>query len=252
MLSILTTGPSNSAKALAGELGVKRVRPERLNTLRPRTLINWGNAGVNPGRHRILNRNVDSNKINAFRKLEAAGIVANIPDFTTDINRAKEWAKKDIILARSTATGSGGVGITVVRPGENVPANQAFYVKYIKKQAEYRIHVVAGRAIFTQQKRKKNGVQQDENQALIRNHDNGWVFAENDVTFPTEAIKRLAEQLAINSVRACGLDFGAVDLIVGKDNNVYFLEVNTRPGIESTRLLQAYGNAFKALDNQRG
>jgi glutathione synthase/RimK-type ligase-like ATP-grasp enzyme len=247
MLAILVDGPSNSARVMSKALGVKRVRPHRVGAIRrPRTYINWGVAGQLPARYRVINRDVSvSNKIFAFAKLEVAGL--SIPENTTDTLTAQEWANKGTVLARATATGSGGQGITVVRKGETV-GRAAFYVKYIPKSAEYRLHVVNGKVIFTQQKRRRNGVEQDDDQRLIRNHANGYVFAENKITFKSPTIQEALEKLAVESVKVLGLDFAAVDLIVDKQgNNVYFLEVNTRPGLESTRLINSYAEAFREL-----
>ena len=73
---------------------------------------------------------------------------------------------------------------------------------------------------------------------LIRNHQNGkW----KQVTC-TET--NSFSEACIKSVKALGLDFGAVDFI-----NVrgipYILEVNTAPGLEVENRLDAYVRAIK-------
>lgn len=243
-LAIVVNAPSNSGRSLAKELGVVRIRPERVRGRR--LFINWGCK--NPLTGNVLNSpqavTVGSNKIESFNRLNGKDYV---PEWTQDRDRAREMAARSKILGRSTATGSAGAGITIVDKGGEIPQS-LFYVKYIKKQAEYRFHVVRGEVIFRQQKRRKNGVEQTREQSLIRNHDNGWVFAENDVTFPSEAVENRLGEVALDAVRTIGLDFAAVDLIVERETNrVFFLEVNTRPGIESTRLLQEYSRAFRRI-----
>jgi D-alanine-D-alanine ligase-like ATP-grasp enzyme len=73
------------------------------------------------------------------------------------------------------------------------------------------------------------------------------VFCENNITFPSDDLKTEIEKEAVKAVTCLGLDFGAVDLIVSKGDNlrVFILEVNTRPGIESTRLRESYANAIR-------
>jgi len=49
----------------------------------------------------------------------------------------------------------------------------------------------------------------------------------------TEAnIPRAAVELAGDALQAIGLDFGAVDILVGKDGQNYVLECNSAPGVE--------------------
>lgn len=209
-----------------------------------RRVINWGTTYPNlQGRGRTLNLpgNVaDSiNKLVALTKLKEEGV--SVPAFSTHIDNLTRT--DSIVLARTVLRGSGGDGIVVLRQDDD-PVDAPLYVQYVPKIAEFRIHVVAGKAIFAQQKRKKNGVEQDKNQKLIRNFDNGWVFCPVDVTHCT--LNHVVVQ-AIASVAALGLDFGAVDVIVGKDTKAYVLEVNTAPGLESPQLKAAYANAFKEL-----
>lgn len=207
-----------------------------------RRIINWGTTYPNlQGRGRTLNLpgNVaDSiNKLVALTKLKEEGV--NVPSFSTSIDNLNRT--DSIVLARTNLRGSGGAGIVVLREADDV-VEAPLYVQYVPKQAEYRVHVVAGRTIWIQEKRKRNGVEQDKNQKLIRNHANGWVFCNVTDGRPCGA------DLAVQAVKALGLDFGAVDLIIGRDDNrAYVLEVNTAPGLESPQLKAAYANAFKEL-----
>lgn len=157
------------------------------------------------------------------------------------------FGKKSIVFCRVSLAGSCGEGIVVARTPEELVDAQ-LYVKYIPKLYEYRIHVVAGQVILIQQKRKRTGENQDSTQALIRNHSNGWIFATENVVFPDQSTKEAAERVAIASLQALGLDFGAVDIILAKKTNEpLVLEVNTAPGIESPTLISAYKNAFANL-----
>jgi D-alanine-D-alanine ligase-like ATP-grasp enzyme len=102
--------------------------------------------------------------------------------------------------------------------------------------------VLGGVAAVVQQKLRRSGqAQQDKDSLLIRSYDNGWVFAIDSITYASSEIEEQVKQQAIAAVKALGLDFGAVDVIVNKKGTkAYVLEVNTAPGIESPTVLAAY------------
>lgn len=235
--------PSEGAQAVNEMLG----DDSRLSRRDPapaqyRTIINWGNtATIRSGNAnvRVINRPeavaAAVNKLSALSTLRSGGV--RVPDFSTD----KPVGSRDIYLARTVLNGSGGEGIVVIRPGDVIP-DAPLYTKYIRKVAEVRIHVAFGNAIFLQMKLRERDTEQTADQKLIRNHDNGWVFAPRPIE---GAVLEAAAAEAIKAVAALGLDFGAVDIITGKrDDLPYVLEVNTAPGIQSPTLKEAYKQAF--------
>lgn len=237
--------PSNSAQTIRRVLGVKAKLSRRNPILRQfRFVINWGNRSrldCNPG-VRVFNKpeaiTVASNKLTTFQRLQEANV--RIPAFYTE---APPAAKNKIYLARTNLTGSCGVGITVIRPGQAMP-KAPLYVDYIRKDLEYRVHVAGGEVIFVQQKRRRLENEQTEDQKLIRNYDNGWVFCPVDVADVAGDVR----DIAVAAVAAVGLDFGAVDLVVSRNDNLpYVLEINTAPGIESPQLTDAYRLAFERM-----
>jgi glutathione synthase/RimK-type ligase-like ATP-grasp enzyme len=182
-----------------------------------------------------------SNKITAFQRFAEAGV--STPPFWTD---KQQVDRRSIVLARINVRGSGGDGIVVVREGEALP-DAPLYTGYIRKDAEYRLHVVLGKVIAIQQKRRDSEAEQTPDQRLIRNHVNGWVFAVNNVVFRDDNQKQDCENECVRAIASLGLDFGAVDLVVArKTGTPYVLEVNTAPGIESPTILEAYRSAFAA------
>ena len=169
------------------------------------------------------------------------------PEFWTPANIGEVQRKGVILIARTTTRGSGGDGIVVVRETDTLP-NAPLYTRYVRKQAEYRIHVVRDSAILIQQKRRDSEAEQDADQKLIRNHANGWVFAVNNVEFKDDKQKDECVAASIAAVRSLGLDFGACDLVTDrKTGQPYVLEVNTAPGLESPTLIEAYASAFKSI-----
>lgn len=184
-------------------------------------------------------------KLRTFKLFKEKGVPH--PKWWTKEDVAKAERKESILVARTTTRGSGGEGIVIIRPGDKV-VEAPLYTQYIRKDSEYRIHVVRDEIVLIQQKRKEKEAEQTADQKLIRNYDNGWIFAANDVGFTSNEQKESCKAAAIASVRALGLDFGAVDLVVGRrDGNPYVLEVNTAPGLQSPTLLEGYANAFSAI-----
>jgi hypothetical protein len=124
----------------------------------------------------------------------------------------------------------------VVAPGQELP-DAPLYTQYVKKKKEFRVHVYNGKAIFVQEKRKRKN--EPVGNQLIRSHRHGWVFCIKDIVEPDGL-----RVLGVNAVRACGLDFGAVDIIYNEHyNKMYVLEINSAPGIEGSTL-EAYTNAI--------
>jgi D-alanine-D-alanine ligase-like ATP-grasp enzyme len=154
--------------------------------------------------------------------------------WTTDKAVAQGWNKKQKVIGR-TACQQAGSGIKVYEPDSTLKDHQ-LYTLYIPKKREFRVHVFRGKAILVSEKRKKKGVDSDY---IIRANHKGWVFCYKDVNEPDGL-----RVLGVNAVRACGLDFGAVDIIYNEHyNKMYVLEINSAPGIEGSTL-EAYTNAI--------
>lgn len=225
---------SEGAKLLAQKLEAKRIKHDgsSFRPARTRLVINWGSSGLPAGiGDAVLNRNSGraSNKLEAFNALKEAGVC--VPNFTT----TKAEATWELGLARTILNGSSGRGILLWNRGEQIP-DAPLYVEYIKKKHEFRVHVLRGNVIHVQQKKLKNGFEANK----IRSHDNGYVFAVNDIQVP-ENVK----SQAVAAVAALGLDFGAVDVVYNaKQERAYVLEVNTAPGLCDTTATK-YAEAFK-------
>jgi glutathione synthase/RimK-type ligase-like ATP-grasp enzyme len=109
----------------------------------------------------------------------------------------------------------------------------------VKKQEEYRIHVVHDDIVLAQRKARR--FDRETVDWRVRNLANGFVFCMVDVA----DIPRDAREQSIMTVRALGIDFGAVDIIWNSHyNRSYVLEVNCAPGLEE-RTAHAYAEAFR-------
>ena len=262
MTILVQSRPSNGASTLVGTLvgtGVSamRRRADSARRLRRRSfLVNWGVTNIPVDDERLephLNHQnsvaTAVDKAWCFHALKETGV--SIPYYITRHPSTVENDMECVWLARHLVKGSGGDGITVVRPGDDWPA-APLYVKYIPKLVEFRVHVfkqASGFSFLNRQKLRESNAEQDRDQRLIRNRDNGWVFGL--VRDEDGAAKAQAE--AEKAVAALGLDFGAVDVIIGRDDGVaYVLEVNTAPGMEAQPVIDFYAsNVLKRYNNWR-
>lgn len=244
-------GPSNSAIELNQALDGLLIKRERSTyKYRPDHLvINWGCtkrpavlAGV-PCMNPFEKVVTSTSKIATFDLLRKQGI-QTIP-WTKDKTEAMHWLKNGKILGRDLDHGSQGRGITVYAKGtpQRAVKDHLFYVPYVKKTRELRVHVMNGKVIFLQEKLKKNG--HEDRDPYIRSHLRGWVFGFKHLE--EKPVDPSVLDIGIKAVKALGLNFGAVDIGWSKEAQATVFEVNTAPGIEETSLVK-YVEAFKRIE----
>lgn len=229
---------SRSARALADALGGKVLRLEG-SRFRPRptdVIINWGNTNPYTGPMIMFNepqciRNV-SNKLVFFQRLKDMLIEDLIPPFWTNKDNIPD---EDFpIVCRTVLAGHSGEGIVIANTRDEL-VDCPLYVKYIKKQDEYRIHVGVlndGSTSIISQQRKARREDHENPNWQIRNHANGFNFVRGNCN-PPEAVISVASR----AMQASGLDFGAVDVIWNeRQQRAYVLEINSAPGLEGTTI----------------
>jgi hypothetical protein len=106
-----------------------------------------------------------------------------------------------------------------------------YFVQYIPRRREYRVWSYRRRPIACYEK----VMRYPERYSVGRTAGIGWNwghgFAFEYYREAPEALKTLGAQ----AVEAVGLDFGAVDIIHGMDDQLYTLEVNSAPGVQQVR-----------------
>ena len=242
---------SESVKSLCAALDTKRIKHEG-DRLKLGRYINWGASAINRKIDGVpLNKpeNVStaSDKLLAFKVFSEQGV--SIPEFTESKEEAEKWlADGKRVVARTKLRAHSGEGIVISDPDNGVKIPDAkLYTRYIPKAEEYRIHVMKGKIIFVQRKARNKDIPDDKVNWLIRNHGNGFIYANMDVKMVSEA---KAKKQAIMAVEALGLDFGAVDIVYNRQKDThYVLEVNTAPGLTGSTL-EAYARAFKEIENE--
>jgi predicted ATP-grasp superfamily ATP-dependent carboligase len=124
------------------------------------------------------------------------------------------------------------------------PYGFQFYTGGIDVGREYRLHVIGDEVIRVQGKYLDHP-EQNTCGGRIHNYANGYRFRT-----PRQRLRPQREQDAVAAVKALGLDFGAVDLIVDTEGNHYVLEVNTGPSC-SPMTANGYAQRLAALIAKR-
>ena len=237
----------------AGARALARALPARIilrsgSHFRPngQTVINWGSQDcptsittqctvINPPAAVAIG----ANKLRFFRAVEEAGGRDLIVPFTTDIAVARQWIEGGSkVCCRRYLGASEGEGLTIATTVDQL-VQVPLYTKYIPKDQEYRVHVMNGAAFAVQRKARRRDTPDSQVNWHIRNHDNGFIFAHENVACP-DAVR----QTAVTCVGHAGLNFGAVDVILTKKGRAKVLEANTAAGLEGWTTGQ-YAAAFR-------
>jgi hypothetical protein len=253
--------PYNQHSQSVRNLGFRRIRRAnshyRYNN--QHTLINWG---CSPGQHPVLDNiswdnvlnhpdyvRIAKNKLDCFWSLLHQGFVEEVVPWTTDLREVQDWFDEGhIVFARTSLTGHSGAGIIELSSFDSPAPDAPLFTKYIKKKAEFRVHLVSASA--NNQFRESSLVTQkvarpgaEITNWRVRSHHNGFIFQEPTANLPANLVERVTS-LAADVIDRLGLDFGAVDIIWNEQTDrLYFLEVNTAPGITG-RTVDFYRNAF--------
>jgi glutathione synthase/RimK-type ligase-like ATP-grasp enzyme len=124
-----------------------------------------------------------------------------------------------------------GDDIVPVRTYEEAMAQvgkKDFFSVFVPTRTEYRVWVFGNKALAVYDKEFKGD---GEYEGFQRNHDFGFKFVNKDDLLGSTTLTKPA----VKAVAAIGLDFGAVDLLMGKNGSIYVLEVNSMPHIDSSK-----------------
>jgi carbamoylphosphate synthase large subunit len=176
----------------------------------------------------VLNQRCSTDKITRMNAMRAHG-VQTVPWFSKDdtcgINGLTIINRLSYPLLARKSYGFGGTDIVPVFQAEELPwriaAGWDWFSQYISVRTEYRVWVFQDECIGTYEKVMTRPT---DFKYIGRNFRNGFEFRRvgniNSIRY-----------LGAMALRAIGLDFGAVDILVGMDEQEYVLEVNTAPGV---------------------
>lgn len=232
---------SVGCKALAQSIGAIRTNATK-RFKRDVVMVNWGRSdlAVRGKPAKVLNSSDKviraTNKLLCLNRLAESG-VARV-EHTTSVDTVRAWLREPgvVVYGRQLLNASQGKGIVIIKNASEI-VYCPMYTKGVLKAHEYRVHVFGDKIIDVTKKKRRNEVDRND---YIKNLSNGWVYCREGITIP-DSITRTAK----DAVRALGLDFGAVDILLRKDAP-YVLEINTAPGLSGTTLTR-YTHHFKHL-----
>lgn len=171
-----------------------------------------------------------TDKLTQFQKFKENNVA--IPEFTTERATGLDWLRGgSSVVCRTLLRSSEGRGIVIADAAEGIVA-APLYTRYFKKKREYRVHVFNGQVLDVQEKRKRNGFDNDKRDTRIRNLSNGYVFCRDGLVEPPGL-----RDLAIAATKALGYNLGAVDLAWNEHlGKLVVFEVNANPGMQGTTL----------------
>lgn len=206
-------------------------------------LVNYGLCGQKlkefyhrfPSARRIptINKRVGASKLNTLNRVERHNIL--VPDSRIELRKSDklvDWIEKRF-------NSQGGYGICKAR--RRVKLARKYYQRFIKdRKYELRVHSfrwIDPKGWKVQKRFGKEG-------EIAWNFNNGGHFSTvYDVAAP---IFRKAIEISNEVLDILGMGFGAVDFIVDRDNNIYFIEINSCPGFQELSK-GTYIDAFEKL-----
>ena len=241
MIIFVTKNFTLTASAIVEELGdvsrrIKGYRGRRIRSTPTDLVVNWGYYGNIACNCPVLNSHISTDKAFQSNKFQEAGV----PHPQRRDSRSGEWIVKP-------KSGHGGHGIRVYNAMQCadythpwLPKNDnEFQSEYIKKEAEFRVHVLGGEAVAWTRKKALEGVNTEE--VVAWNHANGFV----QQTIKNRIQRKTTGNVAIAACNALGYDFGAVDIVMDRLGSLYVLEVNSAPALQVEDRLDKYVEYFR-------
>lgn len=191
-----------------------------------------------------LNSGIICNKLSQLTKLRLAGLnvphtwILNPEDFPKHVfpllaRKFKHFKGNDIIFLRSKRS--------LYKRLRRVKKRN-FFVEYIDKKAEFRVHVLGDEVLNICQKvpSEKTTIHHPHVWSSVK----GWTL----INYNGEYSKALAE-LGKKAVNALNYDFGAVDIGLNKNGKFYIFEVNSAPRLSKTRR-KFYAKFFRQKERE--
>ena len=207
-------------------------------------LINYGLAGLlldkfykkNPNAVDIptINRRVGFSKYHVINQVKDK---VPVPESRMDLNRLQAKSGEWLVKGFRSIGGKGIEQATTTAP----PSGKYFQKFMSDRKYEVRVHAFLWDKVENWHVQKRIG-KKDE---IAWNYKNGGHFV--TVNTPRDYnVYRKSMDIAYDVLNILGMSFGAVDLLVNKDFEVFFLEVNSAPGF-SDLSRPIYVNAFNRL-----
>jgi hypothetical protein len=190
-------------------------------------LINYGVCGNKldkfyrsfPSARKIptINKNIGISKYSVIKMAEKEGIVVPI----TKISLTNK-DNPELFIEKKTKS-IGGIGIRRARGRRQMTGR--YYQEFIDdRDYELRVHAFEWMKDFEIQKRL------GPDKMIAWNYHNGghFIIIRNPNYYLFDRAKEISRQILL----MLGMGFGAVDFVVDKSKNLYFIEINSAPGFQ--------------------
>jgi glutathione synthase/RimK-type ligase-like ATP-grasp enzyme len=214
-----------TARALAQYMGV----PCKYNLPKNKSIFCVSFGSEKPAH---LN-NVHIDKLSALKKM---GTVVPVPKIYTRQEALNGEPQIFPLLGRNRYHTQGKDIIFISNADDVNNSRSEYFVQFIGKSSEYRVHVTGDTAIYVAAKTHPS--RGEAVKGHIWNTHTGWV----QFTYTGEHLQTL-KALGVAAVKVLGFDFGAVD-IIRKGQNFWVLEVNSAPGLIPARM-EEYAKFFR-------
>jgi hypothetical protein len=250
---------AESGERLAAALGIAVVTNAQLGRERDEgldtgTLFNWGVRSpkayclFNHAAAMASNKLLTFDRLNRYRSEECPEGVPHVPWFTE-----RSLRPPDSVIFCRTRGGFDGSGIRIIEPNEELPPAD-LYTVYMPNLYEYSVHVVLGRIVGIHRKVLLHKSKWPEGARLIDPANPmrcragkafGWQIKDVPLDKDRAASTVSLSEIALNAIKALGLDYGRVDVIYNATkNDLLVVEVNSAPELLGERL-EAWAAAIR-------
>jgi hypothetical protein len=215
----------------------------------------------------MINKNLVVNKLTALQNMATNGMGDNVPVFSLEPRHEGNWICKPY-------ASQAGQGIDRYVLGSYVPSGK-YLQKDVIKFREFRAHIGLwlDNPVFSIQEKKPKPELWDatypegdheyewplHNEAMRSflpvtwNIESGFYFKR--LTTPEDRAEKVdrfpligrIEQVGIKAIKALGYQYGAVDILMSYDRNLYVVEVNSHPAIKNEASVDIYNQVLRPL-----
>lgn len=207
--------------------------------------INWGTMAL-PSDYYVFNKPSSIRKSSAKGSFRVQLYENGLAPYTTMSSDVPE-DKFPVVVRPLTHFGGKYLAVandeselqTVLQKREYL---DGYYISsLVKKSKEFRVFVTQGRVVYI-----VNKIPDDANAVAWNVHQGGRF---ENVRFSSWDLG--VAKASLKAMSLTGLDFGAVDVIVSESGEVYVLEINTAPALQSPYWVSCVAKAFDYMTNNR-